>query len=65
MCKKRVVYEILDEIEHPDILLACCGGGGFLAGTGLAIANSKLNTLVYGVEPENGLKYIAIKQFKL
>lgn len=46
--------ELANQIsEQPDIVVVCCGGGGFLAGVALAL---KLlgwtSTKIYGVEPE-------------
>ena len=47
--------EILKVVD-PDIVLVCCGGGSLLAGlsTGFAFYGSK--AVIYGVEPEKGLK---------
>merc|ERR1712241_37642 len=48
--------ELMEQMnEQPDVIVVCCGGGGFLAGVALGV---KLNgwdaTRVYGVEPEKG-----------
>lgn len=47
--------EILNQIDEPDIVLVCCGGGSLLAGVSAGFALNGSKTLVYGVEPETGL----------
>ena len=40
---------------QPDIILVCCGGGGFLAGVALGLKLSGWSsTRIYGVEPAKG-----------
>ena len=38
---------------EPDAVLACCGGGGLVSGTALALAHAAKGVPVYGVEPED------------
>ncbi|NET04917.1 MAG: threo-3-hydroxy-L-aspartate ammonia-lyase [Symploca sp. SIO2B6] len=50
--------ELIEEVEHLDLLLACCGGGGLLSGSAIATKDSTAKTTptspycrVIGVEP--------------
>ncbi len=45
--------ELFDEIGPLDLLLVCCGGGGFLSGSALAAHALAPECRVVGVEPEN------------
>ncbi|XP_077987244.1 serine racemase-like isoform X4 [Glandiceps talaboti] len=46
-------FEILEDLDDPDIVIVCCGGGGLLGGTAAAIKLSgRSSTRIYGVEPE-------------
>jgi threonine dehydratase len=38
--------------EPPDQVLVCCGGGGLIAGSAIAIRGLSTSSLVYAVEPE-------------
>ena len=41
--------------DIPDIVLVCCGGGGYLAGVAAALKLSGwTSTDIYGIEPEKG-----------
>ncbi len=44
--------ELIDEIDDLDVILAPCGGGGLLSGTGVAARGANRNCRVIGVEPE-------------
>ncbi|XP_068758722.1 L-threonine ammonia-lyase-like [Montipora capricornis] len=58
-----VAVEILDEIPEPDVVIACCGGGGLLAGVaaGIKLKGHK-STKIYGVEPEGAPTMYLSKQ---
>ncbi len=45
-------YEILQEINNPDIIMIPVGGGGLLSGTALLTRHLSKNTKVIAVEPE-------------
>jgi threonine dehydratase len=47
-----VALEMLEELEHLDLLLAPCGGGGLLSGTAIAARGVDPGCRVIGVEPE-------------
>jgi len=46
--------EILEDVPDVDFVLICCGGGGLLAGTALALSKlAKSSVRIFGVEPVN------------
>lgn len=47
-----IASEILKEVDSPDIVLVCCGGGALLAGISSGLAINGCKALVYGVEPD-------------
>jgi len=47
-----VALEMLEELEHLDLLLAPCGGGGLLSGTAVAARGVDPGCRVIGIEPE-------------
>lgn len=49
-----LALELIEETGPLDILVACLGGGGQLAGCALAAAERSPGCKVYGVEPEAG-----------
>jgi threonine dehydratase len=49
-----LALELLDETGPLDMLVACLGGGGQLAGCALAAAERSPGIQIYGVEPEAG-----------
>ena len=49
-----LALELIDEVGPLDILVACLGGGGQLAGCALAAAERSPGCQVFGVEPEAG-----------
>ena len=49
-----VGLELLEDVPDLDVLLACTGGGGLLAGCALAATTLRPGIAVYGVEPEAG-----------
>ncbi|XP_068714686.1 L-threonine ammonia-lyase-like isoform X2 [Montipora foliosa] len=58
-----VAVEILDEIPEPDVVIACCGGGGLLAGVAAGIKlKGHESTKIYGVEPEGAPTMYLSKQ---
>ena len=44
--------ELIDAVNHLDMLLVPCGGGGLLSGCALAVKGSDPNCRVIGIEPE-------------
>ncbi|HEY8312940.1 MAG TPA: threo-3-hydroxy-L-aspartate ammonia-lyase [Candidatus Baltobacteraceae bacterium] len=46
--------ELLEDVADLDVVIACVGGGGLLAGTALAANAVDPSIAVYGVEPEAG-----------
>ncbi len=48
------VLELIDEVGPLDVLLACVGGGGLLAGSAIACAHLAPDCRIIGVEPEAG-----------
>ncbi|UCG01182.1 MAG: threonine/serine dehydratase [Candidatus Heimdallarchaeota archaeon] len=46
-------YELINEIDNLDIVLAPIGGGGLISGTSIAIKGFSPKTKVIGVEPKN------------
>lgn len=44
--------ELMNEIEHLDIIITPVGGGGLLSGTVIAAKELNPNIIVYGAEPE-------------
>ncbi|MDQ2871770.1 MAG: pyridoxal-phosphate dependent enzyme [Candidatus Eremiobacteraeota bacterium] len=46
--------ELLEDVEGIQIIVACTGGGGLLAGTAIAARGVDPDIAVYGVEPEAG-----------
>lgn len=60
--------ELMKQLPNqPDIVVVCCGGGGFLAGISLGLKLSGwTSTKIFGVEPEKGpTTYNAIKAGEL
>ena len=49
-----VALELLQDVPDLDVLLACVGGGGLLAGCSLAAAELRPGIAIYGVEPQAG-----------
>ena len=48
------ISEQLDALgAQADVVLVCCGGGGLVSGTALALSNRKPGLPVYSVEPAN------------
>ncbi len=47
-----VALEMLAELQHLDVLLAPCGGGGLLSGTAVAARGVDPECRVIGIEPE-------------
>ena len=49
--------ELVSQVSDiPDVVLVCCGGGGYLAGVAAALKLSGwANTDIYGIEPEKGI----------
>ncbi len=47
-------YELLQEVGQLDVLFVCCGGGGLLSGSLLAVQGLSPQCQVYGVEPDAG-----------
>ena len=45
--------EILDELPHPDNLLATVGGGGLISGIGSYVKEQSPETKIIGCQPEN------------
>jgi threonine dehydratase len=45
-------WELLDQAEPLDVVIAPCGGGGLLAGTSVAVHGRTPSTRVIGAEPE-------------
>ncbi|MGF1454023.1 MAG: threonine/serine dehydratase [Alphaproteobacteria bacterium] len=48
----EIVQDLTEAGLAPDIVLVCCGGGGLVAGTALAITHGFPQTAVLAVEPE-------------
>jgi threonine dehydratase len=46
--------ELLEEVGDLDALLVCCGGGGLLSGSAIAVRHLSPHCRVIGVEPELG-----------
>jgi threonine dehydratase len=46
--------ELMDEVGRLDLLLVCCGGGGLLSGSAIAVKSLQPRCRVVGVEPEAG-----------
>ena len=46
-------YEICEELDHLNFLLATVGGGGLISGIGSYLKNERKNTKVIGCQPEN------------
>ncbi|MCS6967713.1 MAG: pyridoxal-phosphate dependent enzyme [Cytophagales bacterium] len=46
-------YELLEQVEGLDFIIAPCGGGGLLSGTALAAHYFSPSTAVLGAEPKN------------
>jgi len=46
------VLELLQDIPDIDLLLVCCGGGGLLSGSAIAVKGINPNIRVIGIEPE-------------
>jgi len=46
--------ELLEDVGELDLLLVCCGGGGLLSGSALAVKALRPACRVVGVEPEAG-----------
>jgi threonine dehydratase len=46
-------YELLNQINNLEMILAPVGGGGLLSGTSIATKGFNADIKVYGVEPEN------------
>ncbi|XP_012559590.1 serine racemase isoform X1 [Hydra vulgaris] len=60
--------ELVEQLpKEPDIIVVCCGGGGFLAGVSLAVRlYGWTSTKIYGVEPDAApTMYEAIKNGKI
>ncbi len=47
-----VAFELIDEINDLDMMLAPCGGGGLLSGTAIATKGKLPDCKVIGIEPE-------------
>ena len=47
-----VAYELCQQVENLDSVMAPCGGGGLLSGTAVAAKHLNPNGKVYGTEPE-------------
>lgn len=52
-CGLELMDQLEDLHERIDQLLVCCGGGGLIAGTSLAIKQRDPTIKVYSVEPKN------------
>jgi len=51
--------EILEQIPQPDAIIVPIGGGGLIAGLGLAVKTMAPRVEIIGVEPENAASYKA------
>ena len=51
----RCGMEIYEDLPDTDVIIACCGGGGFLAGVSSAAKVYNPQCKVYGVEPMTGM----------
>jgi len=51
--------EILEQISQPDAIIVPIGGGGLIAGLGLAVKTMAPSVEIIGVEPENAASYVA------
>ena len=47
--------EIYEDLPDTEVIIACCGGGGFLAGVSSAAKVYNPQCKVYGVEPMTGM----------
>ena len=57
--------EILDQVPDPDAVVIPIGGGGLIAGMGLALKTMRPATEIIGVEPEHAASFsAALKQGK-
>lgn len=49
--------EILEDVPEVDAIIVPIGGGGLIAGLGLAVKTLRPNTQIIGVEPENAASF--------
>lgn len=57
----RASLEIFEDLPDTEVLVTCCGGGGFLAGTSSAAKLLSPNCRIYGVEPETGAMHLVFR----
>ncbi len=54
-----VGLEILEQVPEPDAIIVPIGGGGLIAGIGLAVKTMRPETQIIGVEPERAASFLA------
>jgi len=54
-----IALEVLEQVAAPDAVIVPVGGGGLLAGVGLAIKTARPKTQVIGVEPKRAASFEA------
>jgi len=48
-----VAMEFLEQMPHPDVIMAPVGGGGLLSGTAITVSAFSPDTKIIGAEPQN------------
>jgi threonine dehydratase len=46
-------FEVLDQLSHPDNIMATVGGGGLISGIGSYVSHESPDTNIIGCQPEN------------